>query len=504
MTIPGPTVIGPGQTIISTQNAPPPEIVTSPPQTVTVQAPPATITVAPPPPVCVETGLIPVSDSAGCDGRNCQIEFQEGAAVHWVNMSSAPPLRTALTFINSASRQTCITTSCNTELFDRVYKTSLSACARPPCPSNTVNCDCSIVVGPIVLPGGSTTSVTQVGPSGWNVNLFSTATANDIGLCSAGGPQCVTATARNLAAPIVYRGEVSSTALTNNGTGAVSTRYLLPGLGDYFPPGDPFGACTTVELNSIDGGYAQRLRARQVAGPNSKDVTWPGAPDLIASASPQFAMAAADNIGTTSAETTAEVVTTSSASAGSSPTSPAPQQTTTQQPSGEESASSETPPNNQGATSVSTQPEVITESPSSASPTSTAVPPPNNSPPSGEISSSTQTGVTVTGTPVSALSGTIYVTNTVYYSMVYAPDQQSILNAVSMIETGARTVPSQDFGAYITSLLGLNQTSGTAGTTTSSGSASPATATGKATGQAQIPRALAAIFCLVTVVFAMQ
>ena len=249
VTIPGPTVVGPGETIQITQPgvAPAPQTITSPPQTITVQAPPSIVTVSPPPPVCSETGLVAVSDSAGCSGRDCQIEYFNGAAVHWVNKPTSvlPPLVTVLTFLNEAARQTCITTSCNTEVFNNFYRQTFSNCGRPPCPTNTIDCNCNIVVGPIVLPGDKTTSAhrrsSQIGPSGWNLNLGPTATARDVGLCSAGGPQCVTEQPRALSTPLVYTGDVGSTTVTNNGTGAVATKYLLHGIGDYFPPGDPFG-----------------------------------------------------------------------------------------------------------------------------------------------------------------------------------------------------------------------------------------------------------------------
>lgn len=60
--------------------------------------------------------------------------------------------------VNPSARATCITTSCNTAAFNKYYKTTAS-CALPPCPSNTVNCDCDFVVGPIRLPGGKITSM---------------------------------------------------------------------------------------------------------------------------------------------------------------------------------------------------------------------------------------------------------------------------------------------------------------------------------------------------------
>jgi hypothetical protein len=79
--------------------------------------------------------------------------------VAWTLLPGGPPLLTEVVFENPSARQTCITTSCNSDAFTEYYQTSLESCLIPPCPSNYLDCHCSIVVGPITLPNGQVTSV---------------------------------------------------------------------------------------------------------------------------------------------------------------------------------------------------------------------------------------------------------------------------------------------------------------------------------------------------------
>ncbi|WPB02670.1 uncharacterized protein RHO25_007306 [Cercospora beticola] len=422
------------------QGPPPPQTIIEPAQTVTitVPGPQQLITVAPPAPLCSATGVVPVSDTAGCEGRNCQIEFGEEAAVWWSDYPSeqAPPLLTAITFINTARRQTCITTSCNTELFTLSYSSSRAACVRPPCPSNSINHECQIVVGPLVLPDNSTTSVTQVGQSGWNLRLGPTATANDVGLCGGGVPQCVTATSRSLETPLIYIGDV----IPVNNTGATPTNYILPQIGEYFPPGDPFGACETATLNSLGGfGVPTRLRARQAAI-DPKVSAWKGVPDLVVR-EVQYAEPEAAETG--------------------SPTSPAETSATATPPTvvvPDSSPSPVPPPSNAVPSPTDTSAEPPTPSADISdyiSPTS-ASPPTQNTDVVDSTSSDDGPDATVPGTVTENISGTMVVTNTVYYSMIAPPNQQRILEGISSLQTeDIAALPSESLAAVLSSLVSL-------------------------------------------------
>ena len=137
----------PGETIVQTAAAPPADTVEV---AITVTAPPPppiTITATPTGPTCPPGGGLPTANSLGCEGRNCSIEFRQDGAVHWVPNPTLQPLRTAVTFINDTAMATCITTKCNTEAFNQFYRTSLASCARPPCPSNTLDCYCNWTPG---------------------------------------------------------------------------------------------------------------------------------------------------------------------------------------------------------------------------------------------------------------------------------------------------------------------------------------------------------------------
>ncbi|KAM3424051.1 hypothetical protein BST61_g11398 [Cercospora zeina] len=465
---------------IITQSAPPAETVT-----ITVAGPIQITTVSPPPPQCSETGLVPVSDTAGCQGRGCQIEFEEAAAVHWSDFPDSPPLRTAITFINTDKRQTCITTSCNTEEFSRFYYTSRTSCIRPPCPSNSLNSDCSIVVGPLVLPDGQTTSVTQVDTSGWNLRLGPTATANDVGLCGGGVPSCVTASSRALSTPLIYIGDVEP--LSDNTTNAVPTDYLLPQIGEYFPPGDPFGACQTVTLNSLGGYGVQerlRLRARQKQQPIDPKVNpWRGANQLIAQEVYPIGDAQALVTGSTPSEPSG----TSAEPTVSAPEQSGPSATPGTQPDAQPSvtaSSTEPEPQPSAATSdYVTDGSTVIGQPAPTNPAET----------SASVSPASSVG---TGT-VENISGTMVVTNTVYYSMVAPPNQQRLLEAVSSLQTIIGTLPSESLGEVLTSLVNLAEEDQTPATTsatetgaegdasqTTSEGGSSATATGAGEGLA--------------------
>lgn len=160
--IPGQTVQVPGTTVVEVPPEETVEFTAFFPTTVyvTMTAPPSTITVAPPPPAstCNGTGFFPENNDA-CGGDDCYIDFDLPAAVHWDLLPDSPILSTSLTFRNTVASQTCITTICNSAAFTSFYTRSLVSCARPPCPSNYLDCDCNIMVGPLVLPNGETTSV---------------------------------------------------------------------------------------------------------------------------------------------------------------------------------------------------------------------------------------------------------------------------------------------------------------------------------------------------------
>ncbi|KAF2208973.1 hypothetical protein CERZMDRAFT_87364 [Cercospora zeae-maydis SCOH1-5] len=470
-------------TVTINPEAPPAQIVTpdAPPAetvTITVMGPTQITTVSPPAPQCSETGLVPVSDTAGCQGRSCQIEFQEAAAVYWSDdpERSLPPLRTAITFINTDKRQTCITTSCNTEAFSQFYFTSRTACVSAPCPSNSINQDCSIVVGPLVLPNSQTTSVTQIGSSGWNLRLGPTATANDIGLCGGGVASCVTATSRTLTTPLIYVGDVIP--VTGNNTGAIPTNYLLPQIGEYFAPGDPIGACETATLNSL-GGYGLqqmlRLRARQRQEQiDPKLDPWPGMNQLIVREVHTVGNAESVEVSSTpsvpsgtSAEPTVSASEQSgpSASPGTQPDAqptatavpaPVPAPDTASPPSNDNSSLESATPQNP-ATASSTEPE---PQPSASGPD--FVPPDTiqPSPTDSATDSASASSFVVTGDNTENISGTMVVTNTVYYSMVAPPNQQRLLEAISSLQTEIATLPPESLGQVLTSLVLLGEEQG--------------------------------------------
>lgn len=152
VTEPGGTIVqGPTTVTISTTATPPPQHSSPSPM------PPHS---APGPPTCYVSGPTATTDSAGCDGRNCGIIFGGNAIVHWAPPPmSKPPILTEVRFENAKRSLTCITTTCNTEVFDKYYYTSLTSCQSPPCPSNALNSGCTIMVGPYQLPGGQTTYV---------------------------------------------------------------------------------------------------------------------------------------------------------------------------------------------------------------------------------------------------------------------------------------------------------------------------------------------------------
>ncbi|EME87078.1 uncharacterized protein MYCFIDRAFT_172747 [Pseudocercospora fijiensis CIRAD86] len=384
------TTIVDQETIINTITFPAPPPVTVPiPTTI-----PTTITATPTSALC-PLGGPSTANSLGCGGRGCTVEFQQEALVHWSEYPDSEPLVTVLSFVDESASATCITTKCNTEVFNQHYRQTATNCAYPPCPTNTIDCNCNIVVGPIVLPGGSTTSVTQIGPSGWNLILGTVPTGRNIGFCLPDGGSCVTATSATLSTPLVYTGEVSSTVY-NNASAPQSTAWYLPELGEYFPPDSPFGACTTALLR--DNDVVAKHHKRQIAASNK----------LVWSAVPSNARTKRLNV---TQEAVTERTTPASTSASTTPTS---------QPSTPVTTPS-------SSTSPSTEP------------TSTA-----SAATSGETSSSIPIG-TSTESPSShsSHSGTVYITETVYYSMILSPGQQSVLDAYAASEEGLSTASAE-------------------------------------------------------------
>lgn len=103
--------------------------------------------------VCRSSGTTATPDTSFCNGKSCGITFEKGAIVHWELLSNRTPLVTH--YLHS----TCMDVVCNTTEFSRYYYRTVTSCDMPPCPSNSLNCECNIVVGPIRLPDGRITSV---------------------------------------------------------------------------------------------------------------------------------------------------------------------------------------------------------------------------------------------------------------------------------------------------------------------------------------------------------
>ncbi|KXS99088.1 hypothetical protein AC578_3502 [Pseudocercospora eumusae] len=446
--------------------------------TITIPAPPAvtitvptTITIAPSVFGCTNSPSVPEANSLGCQGRGCSIEFNEGAAVHWVEKTDAPPLVTALTFIDEARSATCITTRCNTEVFNKYYKTSATACVRPPCPSNTIDCHCSLVVGPINLPDGSTTSVTQVGGSGWNLNLGPIQTARDVGRCGPGGNECVTATTQTLSTNLVYTGLVNSTVL-----GAQSTRYLLPGLPDYFPPGNPFGQCTTAILSTAGSDPRAALRKRDSGAASAPAANLPTTTPTETPTTQQSTAESQATVTLTGSPSATPAPSTASApsTSGNTDSPTAPVQTESQ-------PATASAPSTSGNTDSLTTPVQTESQPATASAPSTSgntasltTPVQTESQPATGPGSSISIPVgTSTEFPSSYSSseGTVYLTETVYYSMILNDAQRSLLEGLAAIESGLATATNP--GQYISSALGLNATSTASGSSTSTSTSQP-------------------------------
>lgn len=102
---------------------------------------------------CFSLGTTPIPNSAYCNGEDCEITFEKGAIVHWELLTNRTPLVTH--YLHS----TCVAVVCNTTEFSQYYYRSATSCDLPPCPSNSLNCECNIVVGPVRLPDGRITSV---------------------------------------------------------------------------------------------------------------------------------------------------------------------------------------------------------------------------------------------------------------------------------------------------------------------------------------------------------
>lgn len=114
---------------------------------------PTPISTVVPSPGCYTSGIKPTPNPAYCNGKDCEITFEKGAVVHWELLTNRTPLVTY--YIHS----TCMAVVCNTTEFSQYYYRSATSCDMPPCPSNSLNCECDIVVGPIRLPDGRITSV---------------------------------------------------------------------------------------------------------------------------------------------------------------------------------------------------------------------------------------------------------------------------------------------------------------------------------------------------------
>lgn len=106
-----------------------------------------------PPAVCHDSGAVPTPNAAVCNGKDCGITFEKGAIIHWELLTNRTPLVTH--YLHS----TCVAVVCNTTEFSLYYSRTATSCDRPPCPSNSLNCECNIVIGPIRLPDGRFTSV---------------------------------------------------------------------------------------------------------------------------------------------------------------------------------------------------------------------------------------------------------------------------------------------------------------------------------------------------------
>lgn len=104
-------------------------------------------------------GPFPSAGAEVCGNNTCEIDYELGSFVHWSVYPGSEPLLTEAVFINSAAHATCITTFCNTALFDASYRQTETSCPYTPCPTNSLDSNCNIVVGTIGLPEGGVTSV---------------------------------------------------------------------------------------------------------------------------------------------------------------------------------------------------------------------------------------------------------------------------------------------------------------------------------------------------------
>ncbi|CZT17866.1 uncharacterized protein RCC_03702 [Ramularia collo-cygni] len=228
-------------------------------------------------PACEPPGTTPAGNAAYCNGKGCEITFDKGAIVHWELLTN----RTAL--VTHYLHNTCMDVVCNTMEFNLYYSRSATSCDRPPCPSNSLNCECNIVVGPFVLPDGRITTVTQTGPSGWNLNLGPTATAHNIARCGTGGAECLEASTTTLFTPLVYTDHVKVLKITHhrNNSKHEATAFLLPKLAAYFPANYPLGQCTNIKLSlplPTPTALSKRDDVATVGGDGV--TTWPGCATL--------------------------------------------------------------------------------------------------------------------------------------------------------------------------------------------------------------------------------
>jgi hypothetical protein len=271
----------------------------------------------------------------------------------------------------------------------------------------------------------------------------------------------VTFAPTTLFTPLVYTGAVVETAVFNSDLGVTVTDYLLPQLTDYFPPGDPFGQCTTATLVTpaitATSPAAAKLRVRQngqgltVGG--SKINPLPQAPNTIDRRGVVF------QFGSTSTVT----ATAESAVQQSGTSAPAQNTQGNQAPSASDSPTPAAPNTQPADTAASTAPGVQSTqqtqpggTPSSSEPPSPVVPATDSS--AGAQPTQTPFLTIFPTAPTSvAPGGTPSLTATVFYSQILAPETQSALNQLSSLSEEAATYTGNDPGGFVCSVLGCSQ-----------------------------------------------
>lgn len=363
-----------------------------------------------------------------------------------------------------------------------------------------------------------------MGPSGWNINLGPTATARNIGTslhdtmyywiectswlttfvgrCGPSGTECITSAPSVLPSSLAYTGSVTSTSVFNTELGTSVLNYLLPQLPDYFPAGDVYGDCTTATL-ATPTPRSEMLQARQndqeplveTTG-NSKVNPWKGVPTFTGDSTVRFegnrvvstvTATALPNELPSDAEPRPSVT-----EAAGSPTA-VPQASDSASPVDQAPSSADSVPPANSAPGASTalggSPMTIITPPAGTPQT----PAPDNAAPSQTAPLADSTVVDGGGTPLGVSTatgsavgtGSVTITETVYYSMLAAPaEEESQISALESLRSGISTATG-DLESFVCGVVGCSSTGTGSGTGTGS-----ANATAQATGAAGKRRGL--------------